>query len=294
MALVMSSHGTNSSPTEAWSPWSANNVEETHSQSQLLGGVQPAWRGSRTRLCSGVLQETHGQFGWILPDQKINHPASSKHRGLVWLDTSDIRPGSALRKGSAVEFYLYVDAHGLGAEDCSSKGAKSALRGQGRVRQSAGRPSPGLVPKPPVTHGPSDSSDDSESTHSGTGGSWSGSSTPVAAAHQQAEVTVAAVAAVAAADAAAAPPGGALREPRRGTDWDGFPIVEGDFDLDGTTMGSRSSQSTPEVMLVEPNYARPSPGGSDDADPVASLLAELRAARERAARLARRLDAHVS
>merc|ERR1719316_1152671 len=80
--------------------------------------VRPGRRGERTCLCSGVLQETKGHYGWILPLEEIDHPDAGKHQGGIYLDTRDIRRGTPLCKGDAVMFYLYVDSRGLGAEDC--------------------------------------------------------------------------------------------------------------------------------------------------------------------------------
>jgi hypothetical protein len=72
-------------------------------------------------LCTGILHETKGHYGWILPSDKIDHPEARKHRGGIYLDTRDIRPGTPLVKGDEVAFYLYADAHGIGAEDCHLK-----------------------------------------------------------------------------------------------------------------------------------------------------------------------------
>jgi hypothetical protein len=83
--------------------------------------VRPALRGERTALCTGSLHETKGHYGWILPYETIDHPEARKHRGGIYLDTRDIRPGTPLVKGDEVAFYLYADSHGLGAEDCHLK-----------------------------------------------------------------------------------------------------------------------------------------------------------------------------
>jgi len=83
--------------------------------------VQPALRGERSCLCTGVLHETKGHYGWILPEQAIDHAEAFKHHGGVYLDTRDIRRGAKLCKGDEVMFYLYADSNGLGAEDCHLK-----------------------------------------------------------------------------------------------------------------------------------------------------------------------------
>jgi len=299
MSQVMRSHGMHSTdPT--WPQWCATVMAPL---SMAMGTVRPSPRGSRSCLCSGVLQETKGHYGWILPEQRIEHPDASKHRGMVYLDTRDIRPGSPLRKGSAVAFYLYVDGSGLGAEDCHLKehsmmmadlpgmGMKLA-RQQQQQHATPGRAAGTKHDALPATKNDNmkkknnqdddNGGEDTASTHSGTGGSGCGSDERTVVSfvqHQQPRAPV------------------SYEDVDHGiaiiSDWPLRGSAEqhlgdADNDIDATTAGSRTNDSTPEVMLVEPNYMRP-PG--DLPDPVASLLAELREARARASRLARRLDA---
>jgi len=112
---------------KASSASTASTVSSTHSggggsaSSSTKPALQPGLRGERTCLCSGTLQETKGHYGWIIPSQKIDHTDSRKHRGGIYLDTRDIRPGSPLRKGDDVSFYVFVDKGGLGAEDVRLK-----------------------------------------------------------------------------------------------------------------------------------------------------------------------------
>jgi len=78
----------------------------------------PGQRGDLTCMCTGYVEETKGRCGWILPHAEINHPDIWNYQGRVYLDPSDICPGTQLRKGDAVVFYLYADQYGIGAESC--------------------------------------------------------------------------------------------------------------------------------------------------------------------------------
>lgn len=80
--------------------------------------VCPAKRGEKSVLCRGKLLVMLGHYGWIAPEQTINHPDVSRRAGRVYLSRKDVRSGAVLEAGAEVEYFLYVDADGLGAEDC--------------------------------------------------------------------------------------------------------------------------------------------------------------------------------
>jgi len=150
--------------------------------------LRPSRRGERTCLCSGVLQETKGHYGWILPRHKIDHPDAQKHQGAVYLDTRDIRPGSRLCKSDEVVFFLYSDSRGLAAEDCHLKSAlEDRLLAQKSHNQRAGEQSnlsigeflDNVDGKLGGALGPRlDEFSDTDSTGSGTRSPGSGSSSP--------------------------------------------------------------------------------------------------------------------
>lgn len=83
------------------------------------GGAKPP-PGPRQRvnntICSGQIKLWKGGFGWIVPLEPIQHPL---FRGQIYLKASDVVSGQALEAGTAVNFYLYSDAQGLGAEECT-------------------------------------------------------------------------------------------------------------------------------------------------------------------------------
>lgn len=71
---------------------------------------------------TGLVVEWRGYMGWIQPFTKIDHAQASKHQGRVYLSTKDITQYGDLnlrvKEGRVVDFYVYVDGDGLGAEEC--------------------------------------------------------------------------------------------------------------------------------------------------------------------------------
>eukprot|EP00411_Alexandrium_monilatum_P074738 CAMPEP_0175559628 /NCGR_PEP_ID=MMETSP0096-20121207/36498_1 /TAXON_ID=311494 /ORGANISM="Alexandrium monilatum, Strain CCMP3105" /LENGTH=386 /DNA_ID=CAMNT_0016862833 /DNA_START=6 /DNA_END=1166 /DNA_ORIENTATION=+ len=78
----------------------------------------PAVKGMRLCQCSGRVLAVLRNHGWIEPLEPIDHPATSKNSGHVYVASHDIEGGISLQPGDQVRFYLYVDAQGLGAEAC--------------------------------------------------------------------------------------------------------------------------------------------------------------------------------
>lgn len=74
----------------------------------------------RERLTAGPITGTvvswRGSMGWIKPDQPIEHESAKKRGGKIYVHTQDVAAGT-LSKDDAVQFEVYVDASGLGAED---------------------------------------------------------------------------------------------------------------------------------------------------------------------------------
>jgi hypothetical protein len=52
-------------------------------------------------------------------DGDVDHPSTEKHEGHVYISKSDVEDGENLLPGDIVNFHLYVDEKGLGAERCS-------------------------------------------------------------------------------------------------------------------------------------------------------------------------------
>jgi len=80
----------------------------------------------RTRLtpvpiCGRVI-DWKGQYGWIEPSCVVDHPDNKKHQGHIFAHSEDVMPKwKNLTPGSLVEFHLYYDGQGLGAQECVAR-----------------------------------------------------------------------------------------------------------------------------------------------------------------------------
>lgn len=71
----------------------------------------------------GLVVEWRGYMGWIQPLSKIEHEKATKHKGRIYLNVKDVSNsgsgrGSRVKEGSIVDFKVYADHDGLGAEEC--------------------------------------------------------------------------------------------------------------------------------------------------------------------------------
>merc|ERR1712204_122653 len=67
----------------------------------------------------GEIVEWKRKFGWIRPTELFEHSrASPKHDGKIFIHQKDVIPEGDLEVGQQVEFHIYADANGLGAEEC--------------------------------------------------------------------------------------------------------------------------------------------------------------------------------
>lgn len=80
--------------------------------------IKPATRGSLLQFCRGEVLSMLSNFGWLMVYGAIDHPAAEKHEGDIYLHKDDVVDGKTLYPGDIVNFYLYVDEKGLGAEMC--------------------------------------------------------------------------------------------------------------------------------------------------------------------------------
>lgn len=80
----------------------------------------------------GLVESWSNTFGWIRPFEKVNHPKAGKHGGKIYVHAKDVVGGfQVLPVGAPVEFYVFEDDAGLGAEEVNigsdapeSKGSK--------------------------------------------------------------------------------------------------------------------------------------------------------------------------
>lgn len=76
---------------------------------------------------TGRIADWKGSFGWIAPDQAIDHPEAALHRGRIYLSQTDVEAEIA-GVGSAVSFYVYADGTGLGASNCRPTEAPKVVK----------------------------------------------------------------------------------------------------------------------------------------------------------------------
>jgi len=104
---------------------------------QGKSGKGGAAKPGRTRVSGarlrGEISEWRGFSGWISPISEIDHPDASKNGGRIYVHKDDVKPGFTPAKKVAVEFVLYQDARGLGAESVGKAPSTPAPRGSAAV-----------------------------------------------------------------------------------------------------------------------------------------------------------------
>ena len=71
----------------------------------------------------GTVTKWLGGYGWIEPDNVVEHPAASKHNGKIFLHTSDMKEGTeAPYLGARVTFSVYVWSSGLSCSESAGSG----------------------------------------------------------------------------------------------------------------------------------------------------------------------------
>eukprot|EP00913_Durusdinium_trenchii_P011462 g10762.t1 len=119
-------------PMESWEELQLSLEDfRTQERAQMEEEVRRALRktkGSRSRSkrkrspVVGKVVEWKKTHGWIEPECSIEHPDIGKHQGHIFVHGEDIVPKwRGLVAGSMVEFILYLDGHGLGAEECIAR-----------------------------------------------------------------------------------------------------------------------------------------------------------------------------
>jgi len=81
-------------------------------------GPKPREQVSDTPIF-GTVDEWKGKFGWIKPASTVEHEMASKNGGRIFLHTKDWKQEAEPTAGQSVQFTLYSDKSGLGAENCS-------------------------------------------------------------------------------------------------------------------------------------------------------------------------------
>merc|ERR1712113_160596 len=61
---------------------------------------------------TGEVVSFRGKFGYIQPDEEVDHPDAKKKDGKIWVSVNDI-DGDELTVGQNVSFHIYTDASGI-------------------------------------------------------------------------------------------------------------------------------------------------------------------------------------
>ncbi|CAJ1384652.1 unnamed protein product [Effrenium voratum] len=76
----------------------------------------------RTRISEipvlGEVVEWKGKYGWIQPSEVIEHEKAHLRNGKIFVSLEDLVGIEELSPGRVVQFQLFSDASGLGAEEC--------------------------------------------------------------------------------------------------------------------------------------------------------------------------------
>jgi len=66
---------------------------------------------------TGEVSFFNRKMGWIVPSEPVSHPEAEKHGGKIYCHIQDVLESQKLEKGQSVQFTLYKDASGLGAQE---------------------------------------------------------------------------------------------------------------------------------------------------------------------------------
>merc|ERR1719476_890173 len=85
----------------------------------------------RTRLSAekftGTVVAWKGKFGWIKPAEEIEHEKASLRSGNLFAGMDDIVGTESLDVGATVEFHIWEDETGLGADEVVQTTAGEAV-----------------------------------------------------------------------------------------------------------------------------------------------------------------------
>eukprot|EP00927_Polykrikos_kofoidii_P056621 TRINITY_DN50720_c0_g1_i1.p1 TRINITY_DN50720_c0_g1~~TRINITY_DN50720_c0_g1_i1.p1 ORF type:complete len:346 (-),score=52.35 TRINITY_DN50720_c0_g1_i1:172-1209(-) len=68
---------------------------------------------------TGEVMDWKGSFGWLKSHDTIDHVAATKRSGKIYVSRKDLVGVPTLHLGQIVQFHVFADASGLGAEECS-------------------------------------------------------------------------------------------------------------------------------------------------------------------------------
>jgi len=101
------------------------------------------WDGERERVrkkrINGRISEWKGTFGWIIPEQQVQHEKAPMNQGRIYVKADDIshENGEAWKgEGQRVSFLVYADNRGLGAEECRVRSDEPAPEPKAKKAES--------------------------------------------------------------------------------------------------------------------------------------------------------------
>lgn len=112
---------------DGWNKWEAEPAELDKKKSKGKGkkGKKPKPSGPhlpRTRVSlspiTGEVVEWKGKYGWVKPSEPIDHLLASKHQGKIYVSVIDLGGVKELSPGATLQFQVFSDSSGLGAEEC--------------------------------------------------------------------------------------------------------------------------------------------------------------------------------
>eukprot|EP00929_Paragymnodinium_shiwhaense_P088375 TRINITY_DN4868_c0_g1_i2.p1 TRINITY_DN4868_c0_g1~~TRINITY_DN4868_c0_g1_i2.p1 ORF type:complete len:562 (+),score=199.13 TRINITY_DN4868_c0_g1_i2:93-1688(+) len=134
---------------EAWGNFDASKIPDDVNEEELAAMLKKSRKARATgpdlprtvvepegEPMQGQVIEWKGKYGWILPLKQLTHSKAKKHGGRIYISEVDKQESDKLMPGGWVEFILYEDEDGLGAQECKMieqpEGAKGFFGGFGK------------------------------------------------------------------------------------------------------------------------------------------------------------------
>jgi len=86
------------------------------SKNKGQGHTLPRERITETPVIGEVL-EWKGKYGWVQPSEPIEHEKAAKREGKIFVSQADLSGVTELTPGKLVQFHVFSDPSGLGAEE---------------------------------------------------------------------------------------------------------------------------------------------------------------------------------
>jgi len=83
---------------------------------KVAGHLLPRERLSVEKF-TGTVTAWKGKYGWITPSEEVEHEKASKHGGKLFVGKEDLIDVTELTPESVVEFHIWEDSSGLGADE---------------------------------------------------------------------------------------------------------------------------------------------------------------------------------